>query len=81
MRFILKVQHNINASFRIKYIKDTNTRVMFYALRFALCFINTQDQWTALITAAKEGHTEVVSTLLEYDAAVDRRDLVGSGCC
>lgn len=36
----------------------------------------TQDCWTALISAAKEGHVEVVMELLDNNANVEHRDMV-----
>lgn len=36
-----------------------------------------QDCWTALISAAKEGHIEVVKELLENNANLEHRDMVG----
>ena len=35
-----------------------------------------QDCWTALISAAKEGHIEVVRELLENNANLEHRDMV-----
>ena len=35
-----------------------------------------QDCWTALISAAKEGHVEVVKELLENHANLEHRDMV-----
>lgn len=35
-----------------------------------------QDSWTALISAAKEGHIEVVKELLENNANLEHRDMV-----
>lgn len=37
-----------------------------------------QDCWTALISAAKEGHIEVVKELLENNANPEHRDMVGT---
>lgn len=37
-----------------------------------------QDCWTALISAAKEGHIEVVRELLENNANPEHRDMVGT---
>lgn len=37
-----------------------------------------QDCWTALISAAKEGHLEVVRELLENNANPEHRDMVGA---
>uniref|UniRef100_A0A8C5GAY1 KAP NTPase domain-containing protein n=1 Tax=Gouania willdenowi TaxID=441366 RepID=A0A8C5GAY1_GOUWI len=37
----------------------------------------TQDCWTALISAAKEGHIEVVRELLENNANLEHRDMGG----
>lgn len=36
-----------------------------------------QDCWTALISAAKEGHIEVVRELLENNVNLEHRDMVG----
>lgn len=41
-----------------------------------IVFHLSQDCWTALISAAKEGHTEVVKELLENNANVEHRDMV-----
>ena len=35
-----------------------------------------QDCWSALISAAKEGHVEVVKELLENSAYIEHRDMV-----
>lgn len=35
-----------------------------------------QDCWSALISAAKEGHVDVVKELLENSAYVEHRDMV-----
>lgn len=35
-----------------------------------------QDCWTALISAAKEGHIEVVRELLDNSANLEHRDMV-----
>lgn len=35
-----------------------------------------QDCWTALISAAKEGHIDVVRELLENKANLEHRDMV-----
>lgn len=35
-----------------------------------------QDCWTALISAAKEGHIDVVRELLENNANLEHRDMV-----
>lgn len=40
------------------------------------CFC-AQDCWTALISAAKEGHIEVVRELLENNVNLEHRDMVG----
>lgn len=37
-----------------------------------------QDCWTALISAAKEGHIEVVRELLENNVNLEHRDMVGT---
>lgn len=42
-------------------------------VRGCLC---AQDCWTALISAAKEGHIEVVRELLENNANLEHRDMV-----
>lgn len=42
-----------------------------------MCF---QDCWSALISAAKEGHLEVVKELLESSAYIEHRDMVGEQC-
>lgn len=39
-------------------------------------WLSVQDCWTALISAAKEGHIEVVRELLENHANLEHRDLV-----
>lgn len=39
-----------------------------------------QDCWTALISAAKEGHIEVVRELLENNANLEHRDMVRIEC-
>ena len=36
-----------------------------------------QDCWSALISAAKEGHVDVVKELLENSAYIEHRDMVG----
>lgn len=38
-----------------------------------------QDGWTALISAAKEGHVEVVRELLDHNANLEQRDMVSWG--
>ena len=35
-----------------------------------------QDCWSALISAAKEGHVDVVKELLENSAYIEHRDMV-----
>ena len=37
---------------------------------------SVQDCWTALISAAREGHLEVVKELLENNANLEHRDMV-----
>lgn len=34
------------------------------------------DNWTALLCAAKEGHYDIVLQLLEHNAEIDHRDMV-----
>lgn len=41
-------------------------------------WLSVQDCWTALISAAKEGHIEVVRELLENNANPEHRDMVGT---
>lgn len=41
-------------------------------------FLISQDGWTALIAACKEGHYEVVKELMENGAKVQLPDLVSS---
>jgi uncharacterized protein YqjF (DUF2071 family) len=36
----------------------------------------SQDNWTALLFATREGHDEIVADLLDHGAAVDHRDMV-----
>lgn len=38
--------------------------------------IDDNDSWTALLCAAKEGHTDIVLQLLDHNAAIDHRDIV-----
>jgi len=53
-------------------------------LNFVRCLIEhgadvnseDEDNWTALLFAAKEGHDEIVSELLDHGAHVDHRDMV-----
>ena len=47
-------------------------------IRLLMCniFVRTQDCWTALISAAKEGHVVVVKELLDNNANVEPRDMV-----
>lgn len=40
------------------------------------CLCRFQDCWSALISAAKEGHVEVVKELLENSAYIEHRDMV-----
>lgn len=35
-----------------------------------------QDNWTALICAAKEGHTDICTELLDHGADIEHRDMV-----
>lgn len=43
------------------------------------------DNWTALLCAAKEGHTDICLQLLEHNADIEHRDMVSprilTGCC
>jgi len=39
-------------------------------------FNSLQDNWSALLFAAKEGHDEIVADLLEHGATVDQADMV-----
>lgn len=41
-----------------------------------LCGTNEQDCWTALISASKEGHIDVVKELLANNANLENRDMV-----
>lgn len=55
--------------------------VEFYICLFpAYCINNliSQDNWTALLCAAKEGHTDVCLELLEHGADLEHRDMVRS---
>lgn len=49
----------------------------FKALPGVMVCLCVQDCWTALISAAKEGHIEVVRELLENNANPEHRDMVG----
>ena len=40
--------------------------------------VRCQDCWSALISAAKEGHVEVAGELLENSAYIEHRDMVGT---
>lgn len=50
----------------------------FKTLPGVMVCLCVQDCWTALISAAKEGHIEVVRELLENNANPEHRDMVGT---
>ena len=50
-----------------------------YAVHKFDCMSTLQDNWTALLNAAKYGHTEVVSDLLDVNADIEHRDMVSLG--
>lgn len=50
----------------------------FKTLPGVMVCLYAQDCWTALISAAKEGHIEVVKELLENNANPEHRDMVGT---
>lgn len=51
---------------------------IFKTLPGVMVCLYAQDCWTALISAAKEGHIEVVKELLENNANPEHRDMVGT---
>ena len=40
--------------------------------------MNWQDGWTALMVAAQNGHSNVVETLLQHGASVDKKKTVSA---
>ena len=48
--------------------------VWFHHPGSVLC--KQQDNWSALLNAAKEGHHDIVTLLLEHGAEVDHKDIV-----
>ena len=40
--------------------------------------MNWQDGWTALMSAAQDGHSNVVETLLQHGASVDMKGTVSA---
>lgn len=38
--------------------------------------VEDNDGWTAILCAAKEGHSDIVMLLLEHHATIDHRDMV-----
>jgi len=46
------------------------------AVKLMMCRLCGQDNWTALLNAAREGFAEVVLLLLEAGANVEHRDTV-----
>lgn len=59
-----------------------STVIIFYTFLFFLfnrtSIQSPQDNWTALLCAAKEGHTDVCLELLEHGADLEHRDMVWS---
>ena len=41
-----------------------------------MILFTTQDNWSALLNAAKGGHRDIVALLLDYGAQVDHKDIV-----
>lgn len=65
--------------------ENTPTRFLFVCVAcgcletgrcLVMCPLCCQDCWSALISAAKEGHVEVVKELLENSAYIEHRDMV-----
>ena len=60
-------------------LKTYKTLLKMYVVWFhhpgsVLC--KQQDNWSALLNAAKEGHHDIVTLLLEHGAEVDHKDIV-----
>jgi len=45
-------------------------------IKFLILVLDFQDNWTALICAAKEGHSDICSELLNHGADIVHRDMV-----
>ena len=43
---------------------------------FVYCYSNSQDQWTPLHCASRDGHVEVVKLLLAQGAEIDSKNMV-----
>lgn len=50
--------------------------ICFHGHKVSCCVCVCQDCWSALISATKEGHVDVVKELLENSAYIEHRDMV-----
>ena len=60
----------------VSKLQQVYTSIFCFHILSTLCFILSQDGWTALMLASDSGHTDVVKLLLSSGAQVDLQDKV-----